>query len=90
MGDESNQSAMKALQGIEQYLRAGMWPDVEEQKIVVFRGQHEHSSCYVTNDEGSPREGASARGTGTKEIHVLEGESVYAIEGYVRFKSITE
>lgn len=79
MGESTNEAAVKALQGTEQYLRAGMWPNIAEEKIVVFRGEHEHSSCYVTDDQGNSREGASARGMKSKEIHVLEGESVYRI-----------
>lgn len=86
----SNEAAVRALHGTEEYLHLGRWKNLEKQKIVVFRGAHSNSTCWVDDGMGNRREGATAQGTKTEEIKALQGETVYVMEGYVKFKPVTE
>lgn len=90
MDGVSNKAAVEAFHGTEKYIHLGEWSNIDEQKIVVFRGEHADSTCYVIDDKGIPRQGVSARSTVTKGIHVLQGERVHAMEAYIRFKPTTE
>jgi hypothetical protein len=86
MGDASNEAAVNALHGIERYIHLGEWKNIEEQKIVVFKGAQQKSTCWVIDVEGNRRQ---VQGTETKEILVHPGERVYAMDAYIQFKSTT-
>lgn len=87
MDDSSNEAAVNAFRGTEQYIHLGEWTNIEERKIVVFSGVHSNSTCYVIDCEGNSRR---VQGKKIEEIHVVPGERVYAMETNIQFKPIKE
>jgi hypothetical protein len=87
--EDRGERAGKAYDGEEHYFQFGQWLDVE-QKILKFRGTREDSWFWVKTKEGCHREGASHHGIKELELLVNDGESVFAMNAFIQFKTTTK
>lgn len=80
-------AAQEAFEGTKKHFQFAMWPEIENNKLVVLKGTERSSNYAILDSEGALKEG-SPLGTNEKEISMEAGQTLRVTHCDVQFKEM--